>query len=130
MLHKFFRQKIANFIQESHNKKKKKKRNRSKRFRRLIIYQHIRSERFLFILSGILLSLPFGTNCVHPFSKTLCDLPCDYRVTFSRCQMSLTYSSMVLSEENLPQCAVCIIAMRAQRFSSRYAASTFFCASL
>lgn len=37
-------------------------------------------------------------------------------LTFSRCQMSRTYSSMVRSEENLPTQAVFMIAICAQRF--------------
>ena len=49
--------------------------------------------------------------------------------TLSRCQISSTYSWIVLSEVNLPAHAVFIIAIRAQPFSSLYASSTFFCAA-
>ena len=50
-------------------------------------------------------------------------------VTFSKCQISCTYSSMVRSEENLPQQATFKIADFAQPSRSRYFASTCFCAS-
>ena len=49
--------------------------------------------------------------------------------TFSRCQISLTYSSIVLSEENFPTFAIFKSADFAQPDSFLYASSTFFCAS-
>lgn len=50
-------------------------------------------------------------------------------ITLSRCQISSTYSWMVLSEVNLPLQAVLRRAFFAQPFSSLYASSTFFCAA-
>ena len=50
-------------------------------------------------------------------------------ITLSRCQMSSTYSWIVLSDVNLPLHAVLRSAFLAQPFSSLYAASTRFCAS-
>ena len=47
----------------------------------------------------------------------------------SRCQMSSTYSWMVLSEENLPELATFRMADLAQPFSSRYFCSILICAS-
>ena len=51
------------------------------------------------------------------------------KVTLSKCQISSTYSWMVLSDVNLPLHATFRIALFAQPFSSLYAASTRFCAS-
>ena len=50
-------------------------------------------------------------------------------ITLSRCQISSTYSWIVLSDVNLPLHAVLRSAFLAQPFSSLYAASTRFCAS-
>lgn len=49
--------------------------------------------------------------------------------TLSRCQISLTYSSIVRSEVNFPLFATFRIAERAHAVSLRYASSTFFCTS-
>ena len=46
-----------------------------------------------------------------------------------RCQISSTYSWIVRSEENFPECATFKIALFAQFFSSLYASITRFCAS-
>lgn len=52
-----------------------------------------------------------------------------YNITLSSFQISFTYSSIVLSEVNLPQHAVLSSAILAHPSVSIYASSTCFCAS-
>ena len=69
-----------------------------------------------YMREGILLFIAFLVQS-YTYNSTLILL---------RCQMSFTYSSIVLSEENFPTLATFNIADFAHAFSSLYAASTFF----
>ena len=79
---------------------------------------------------GIIRSRPEAPPSVrrHPGPEEHSDA-CPGQRTGSRCQISSTYSRIVRSEENLPAEKVFIIAIFAQRVRSRYASSTFRCAS-
>ena len=113
------------------------------------IFYHLLCTLFLYIICISFTKIQYGRKYIEPWCFTFTQKnPRQYyyqgctagdllilsayfflTITLSRCQISSTYSWMVLSEVNLPLQAVLRRAFFAQPFSSLYASSTRFWAS-